>query len=131
MYRILKGQQGMINMIDDVLVFGRNREEHNKRLSKVLGRLLRAGLTLNNVITDRGRQRVVYESDWRYVPTTREILTLHRNRLPTAGSAPQKEENRMSSNGQCSEVKAGTALQWAIVAHLGCYGSDLSRMSCV
>lgn len=46
MSHILEGQQGMVNMIDDVLVFKRNREEYDKRLTKVLDWLHRAGLTL-------------------------------------------------------------------------------------
>ncbi|XP_037515404.1 uncharacterized protein LOC119391827 [Rhipicephalus sanguineus] len=34
-------------MIDDILVFGRTRQEHDARLSQVLSRLAKAGITLN------------------------------------------------------------------------------------
>uniref|UniRef100_A0A147BJ81 RNA-directed DNA polymerase n=1 Tax=Ixodes ricinus TaxID=34613 RepID=A0A147BJ81_IXORI len=44
---ILEGQDGVVNMIDDVLVFGRDSAEHDRRLAEVLDRLARAGLTLN------------------------------------------------------------------------------------
>nr|XP_050038472.1 uncharacterized protein K02A2.6-like [Dermacentor andersoni] len=46
MARILEGQ-GVANMIDDILVFGRARQEHDARLSQVLSRLAKAGITLN------------------------------------------------------------------------------------
>ena len=34
-------------MIDDVLIFGKNQEEHDEHLSVVLGKILRTGMTLN------------------------------------------------------------------------------------
>ncbi|XP_037504914.1 uncharacterized protein K02A2.6-like [Rhipicephalus sanguineus] len=47
MARILEGQEGVANMIDDILVFGRTRQEHDARLSQVLSRLAKAGIILN------------------------------------------------------------------------------------
>ncbi|XP_070385024.1 uncharacterized protein [Dermacentor albipictus] len=47
MARILDGQEGVANMIDDILVFGRTHQEHDARLSQVLSRLAKAGITLN------------------------------------------------------------------------------------
>ncbi|XP_075743966.1 uncharacterized protein LOC142802804 [Rhipicephalus microplus] len=47
MARILEGQEGVANMIDDILVFERTREEHDARLNQVLSRLAKAGITLN------------------------------------------------------------------------------------
>lgn len=32
---ILEGQDGVVNMIDDILVFGGDRVEHDKRLTEV------------------------------------------------------------------------------------------------
>ena len=43
----LKGLDGVVCMIDDILVHGRTVEEHDDRLTKVLQRLEEAGLTLN------------------------------------------------------------------------------------
>ncbi|XP_037528497.1 uncharacterized protein K02A2.6-like [Rhipicephalus sanguineus] len=48
MARILDGQEGVANMIDDVLVFGRDKKEHDLRLQQVLSRLEKAGVTLNS-----------------------------------------------------------------------------------
>ncbi|XP_075556585.1 uncharacterized protein LOC142588643 [Dermacentor variabilis] len=47
MARILEGEYGVANMIDDIVVFGRTRQEHDARLSQVLSRLAKAGITLN------------------------------------------------------------------------------------
>jgi hypothetical protein len=45
--QLLAGLAGCFNMADDVLVFGRNRQEHDRNLHAVLKRLEEAGITLN------------------------------------------------------------------------------------
>ncbi|KAL8584885.1 hypothetical protein ACOMHN_037588 [Nucella lapillus] len=45
---ILQGLAGVVCHIDDILVFGKDKPEHDARLWKVLDRLLQAGLTLNS-----------------------------------------------------------------------------------
>ena len=47
MSEILTNLDGVVCMMDDVLVHGQTSEEHDKRLEKVLQRLQEAGLTLN------------------------------------------------------------------------------------
>ena len=47
MDRILEGLEGVVCHMDDILVAGRNRSEHDERLVKVLDRLQSSGLTLN------------------------------------------------------------------------------------
>ena len=47
MSKILDGLVGVVCLIDDVLVFGRNQEEHDTRLSAVFERLENANVTLN------------------------------------------------------------------------------------
>lgn len=44
---ILEGLEGCVNMVDDILVFGRDRSEHDSRLQAVLRKLEQAGITLN------------------------------------------------------------------------------------
>ena len=44
---ILTGLDGTVCMIDDVLVYGRSQEEHDRRLRAVLERIRQAGVTLN------------------------------------------------------------------------------------
>ena len=43
----LSGLQGVLYHMDDILVIGRNKEEHDERLVKVLQRLKDSGITLN------------------------------------------------------------------------------------
>jgi len=47
MSSILGGMDGVVCLIDDILVFGKTRVEHDRRLDQVLKCLLSAGLTLN------------------------------------------------------------------------------------
>ena len=47
MNQILQGLEGVECNIDDVLVHGKDQEEHNSRLEAVLKRLEEAGMTLN------------------------------------------------------------------------------------
>ena len=45
--KILDGLMGVVCMMDDIVVFGSTREEHDKRLCEVLTKLQVSGLTLN------------------------------------------------------------------------------------
>ena len=47
MSKILAGLEGVLCQMDDVLVFGRDKEEHNARLIAALNRIRDAGVTLN------------------------------------------------------------------------------------
>ena len=47
MSEILSELEGMVCLIDDVLVHGKSQEEHDQRLKKVLERVKQVGLTLN------------------------------------------------------------------------------------
>lgn len=44
---ILTGAQGVVSMTDDILVFGKDQDEHDVRLREALKRIEEAGLTLN------------------------------------------------------------------------------------
>lgn len=47
MNQMLEGLDGYVCLIDDVLIFGSNKEEHDRRLAAVLKRVEEAGATLN------------------------------------------------------------------------------------
>lgn len=47
MCKILQGLGGVVCMMDDILVVGRTKQEHDERLARVLESLEEAGLTLN------------------------------------------------------------------------------------
>ena len=45
---MLRELQGVLCLMDDVLVYGQDQEEHDKRLEAVLQRIPSAGVTLNS-----------------------------------------------------------------------------------
>lgn len=47
MSEILAGLPGVVNLMDDILIFGNSKEQHDARLSKVLARLVQSNVTLN------------------------------------------------------------------------------------
>ena len=47
MSEILQGQEGVLCHMDDVLIFGKNQQEHDSRLHSALQRIQTTGLTLN------------------------------------------------------------------------------------
>ncbi|XP_064477846.1 uncharacterized protein LOC135391507 [Ornithodoros turicata] len=47
MAEVLSGLPGVVNMMDDILVYGKDAEEHDRNLHKVLQRIAAAGVTLN------------------------------------------------------------------------------------
>ncbi|XP_064475528.1 uncharacterized protein K02A2.6-like [Ornithodoros turicata] len=58
MLRILQGLEGTVCHMDDVLIFGRNEDEHDKRLHAVLRTLKDAGVTLNEEKCQFRRSRI-------------------------------------------------------------------------
>jgi len=57
---ILVGLPGVVVYIDDILVFGRNRKEHDERLASVRARLTAANLKLNGDKCCIGQEQVKY-----------------------------------------------------------------------
>ena len=47
MNQILEGLEGVVCLMDDVLIFGTNKSEHDIRLAAVLQQIEKAGVTLN------------------------------------------------------------------------------------
>ena len=47
MHKILNGLEGVACLLDDVLIFGSSKDEHDRQLIAVLQRLVEAGVTLN------------------------------------------------------------------------------------
>ena len=45
--KVLTGLSGVLNVADDILVFGKDHNEHKERLVSVMSRLAECGLTLN------------------------------------------------------------------------------------
>lgn len=55
MSSILHGLDGVLCQMDDVLVFGRDKEEHDKRLLAALEKIKTSGVTLNRQKCEFGK----------------------------------------------------------------------------
>ena len=60
MVEILEGCEGVVQYLDDSLVFGKTKEEHDERLQIVLKKLLKEGITLNREKCEFGVRRVKF-----------------------------------------------------------------------
>ena len=52
MSKILSGQPGIICHIDDILIYGKDQDEHDIRFRAALEAIKNAGLTLNHSLTN-------------------------------------------------------------------------------
>lgn len=57
---VLKGLQGVVNVSDDIIVFGRTLEEYEERLHKVLERLENSGLAANLEKCEFGKRTIEF-----------------------------------------------------------------------
>jgi len=60
MNEIFSGLPGVLCLIDDVLVFGNSREQHNLHLEAVLRRIQSAGITLNKAKCEFGKDTIQF-----------------------------------------------------------------------
>ena len=57
---LLSGFSGVVCLIDDILIYGRNQEDHDKNLTAALERIAAAGLTLNRKKCEFAQTRVKF-----------------------------------------------------------------------
>ena len=60
MSHILAGLDDVVSSIDDILVYGKDREEHDTRLTAALKRILDAGITLNREKCEFVKSRILF-----------------------------------------------------------------------
>uniref|UniRef100_A0A3Q4G4G1 ribonuclease H n=1 Tax=Neolamprologus brichardi TaxID=32507 RepID=A0A3Q4G4G1_NEOBR len=60
MAEVIEGLEGVVCHIDDVLVWGRNHQEHDSRLHATLQRLEKAGITLNVEKCELSQSKVAF-----------------------------------------------------------------------
>ena len=86
---ILSGTKGTVSMMDDVLIFGTDQEEHDKNLAEALMRIERAGLTLNKEKCEFSKDHISLDSTGVHpdldivsainkVPTPRSVTEVRR-----------------------------------------------------
>ncbi|KAK2715001.1 hypothetical protein QYM36_009858 [Artemia franciscana] len=60
MEEAFEGLEGIRILVDDILVYGKNREEHDQRLSAVLGRAREKGIRFNSEKCEFSKDKVKY-----------------------------------------------------------------------
>ncbi|XP_064622558.1 uncharacterized protein LOC135484804 [Lineus longissimus] len=60
MQEILEGLDGVLVEIDDILVYGMDQQEHDRRLHAVLNRLMESGVTLNGPKCEISKEKLLY-----------------------------------------------------------------------
>lgn len=88
--RVLKGLKGVKVFIDDVLVYGSSKEEHDVRLKAVLNRLTENGLTINEAKCEFGQPTVKFMghqlSENGILPTDEKVSAIQNFRRPATVS---------------------------------------------
>ena len=64
MSELLEGLDGVVCLMDDVLLFGRDQQEHDARLIKVLERIQSAGVTLNVEKCELSKPSLKFLGNW-------------------------------------------------------------------
>ncbi|KAI0209643.1 hypothetical protein LSAT2_005653 [Lamellibrachia satsuma] len=77
---ILEGQRGVICHVDDILIHGTNKPEHDRRVRAVLRRLHQAGLTPNNKC-EFSKQSV------KFLGHVIDVSVIHADSIKTAATA--------------------------------------------
>ncbi len=60
MSKILDGLEGVLCQMDDVLIYGKDQEEHDRRLSATLNRIREAGVTFNYARCDFSKPQMPF-----------------------------------------------------------------------
>ena len=90
MNKILAGLPGVLCHMDDILIFGSSKEEHNTRLHNVLQKLQTTVVTLNRLKCEFGKERITFLGhvlDKKGISAdpskTKAIVSICRPRTPT------------------------------------------------
>ena len=60
MNKVLSELSEVLSLIDDILVYGSSKQEHNERLEAVLKRIQSAGITLNQDKCEFGNETIKF-----------------------------------------------------------------------
>ncbi|KAK3752964.1 hypothetical protein QZH41_005121 [Actinostola sp. cb2023] len=118
MQSTLQGIVGVRNISDDIIVFGKTQEEHDRSLEQTLQRLQDSGLTLN-------KEKCVFSVS---------ELVFFGFKVSAAGLSPDQKtidavkEARAPTNA--AEVRSFNFLDWSITAHVLFLSLPLCRSLC-
>ena len=100
MAKILEGLEGVVCMMDDILVVGSTEKEHNKRLRGVLERMEEAGMTLNKEKCEFKVREVKFLG---HVLNNEEVRVNPDKELVIRDMPPLTDRKGLSGDGQLSE----------------------------
>ena len=113
MNKILSDLPGVLCLIDDILVYGSSKEEHNKRLEAVLKRIQSAGITLNKAKCEFGKETIKFLG--------------HLINSNGVSADPQKIEAILNTKAPCSVSELQRFLGMA--SQLGKFSSKIAEMT--
>ncbi len=59
-HKVHSGLEGVRNIADDIIVYGKTREEHDKRLVALLERMRKCGLTSSGANCELGAEEITF-----------------------------------------------------------------------
>ncbi|XP_048774395.2 uncharacterized protein K02A2.6-like [Ostrea edulis] len=88
--QVIQGIEGVRNLSDDIIVYGTDEVDHNRKLTKVLDRLAEKGLTLNREKCKFGLSKIVFLghviSSEGIRPDQEKVQAVSETRTPTNSS---------------------------------------------
>ena len=108
---ILRGLDGVLVYVDDILVFGKDREEHDARMKSALERLSAANLTINWAKCQIRQTRVKYLGHW----------------LTDQGISPDADKMRAIQDMPCPQSVADVRRFLGMITYLGKFIPTLAQ----
>lgn len=110
--RILSGCEGCLNYIDDIIIYGADKTEHDERLKKVLQRLKENNVTLNKNKCLYGVEQLEFLghnlSPKGITPTTDKIADIKNFRAPRT---PEEVRSFLGLVNYVGKFQANLALE--------------------
>ena len=113
MNRVLSDLPGVLCLMDDILVYGSSKEEHNERLEAVLKRIQSAGITLNKAKCEFGKETIKFLG--------------HLINSNGVSGYPQKIEAILNMKAPCSVSQLRRFL--GMTNQLGKFSSKIAKMT--
>ena len=111
--QILEGLQGTANSQDDIIVWGKNKTEHDKRLQDVMDRIYKSGLRLNKQKCEIGKDDIIFLG----------------HRITKQGVHPDPEKIKAISKLEMPKDVTGVQRILGMIGYVGKFIPDLSEIT--
>ena len=113
MEQIIEGLEGTASVQDDVLVWGKDRKEHDERLKKVIDAIYNSGLRLNRSKCEIGREDLIFLG----------------HRITKDGIMPDPEKISAINNLEMPTDKTGVQRILGMINYVGKFIPNLSNIT--